>query len=122
MRLSGNFSTLFAAMGSLFCWVFFPFLNIDIPISLLLNYSAALNTIYCISACVATTVSLTCIINGKLNFRLIIFSTIAGGVAVGSSAAIMNTSLQALLLGVGAAFVHVSLFQLEKLIRWYVVV
>ena len=110
MRLSSNFSTLFAAIGSLFCWVFFPFLNIDLPLSLILSYSAGLNTIFCISACVATTVSLTCIINGKLNFRDIIFSTIAGGVAVGSSAAIINTSLQALLLGVGAGVMHVALF------------
>lgn len=122
MRVSGKFSNLLAAIGSLFCWVFFPFLNIDIPISLILNYSAGLNTLYCISACVVTSVSLSCIINGKLDLKDIIFSTISGGVAVGSSAAMINNSLEALLLGLGAAVAHVGLFQLDKVIRWYVVV
>jgi ammonia channel protein AmtB len=109
-------------MGSLFCWVFFPFFNVDIPSSLILNYTAGLNTFYCISACVVTTVSLTCMINGKIDLRDIIYSTVAGGVAVGSSAAIIDDSLSALLLGVGAAIIHVSLFQLEKVLRWIVVV
>jgi hypothetical protein len=34
----------------------------------------------------------------------------------------MDNSLQALLLGVAAAIAHVALFQLDRLIRWYVVV
>lgn len=122
MRIAGNFSNFLTAIGSLFCWVFFPFLNIDIPLSLPLNYLAGLNTIFCISACVATTVSLTCIINGKIDLKDVVFSTVAGGVAAGSSAAMINNSLQALLLGVGAAIVHVSLLQLDKVIRWMVVV
>jgi hypothetical protein len=93
MRISGKFSNLFAGIGSLFCWVFFPFLNIDIPISLILNYSAGLNTLYCICGCVVTTVSLTCLINGKLDLKDIIYSTISGGVVAGSSAAMINDSL-----------------------------
>lgn len=122
MRIAGNFSNFLTAIGSLFCWVFFPFLNIDIPLSLPLNYLAGLNTIFCICACVATTVSLTCIINGKIDLKDVVFSTVAGGVAAGSSAAMIDNSLQSLLLGVGTAIVHVCLLQLEQVIRWKVVV
>jgi ammonia channel protein AmtB len=122
LRYSGKFSYFFVAIGSLFCWVFFPFLNIDIPISLVYNYSAGLNTFYCISACVVTSISLTCIINGKLDLKDVILSPVAGGVAAGSSAAIINDTLSALLLGIGASVMLISLLQLDKLIRWRIVV
>ena len=120
--MAGNFSNFLTAIGSLFCWVFFPFLNLDIPITLVFSYMAGLNTIHCISACVATTVGLTCLINGKIDLKDVVLSTVAGGVAAGSSVAMINNSLEALLLGVGAAFVHIGLLQLDKLIRWRVVV
>lgn len=109
-------------MGCLFCWVFFPFFNLDTPISLVLNYVAGLNTFYCISACVVTTVSICCIIHGKLDLKMVIFSVIAGGVAAGSSAAVTNDSLSALLLGIGAAIAHVFMFSIEPIIRWKIVV
>lgn len=121
-RLSGKFSYFLAAMGSLFCWVFFPFMNIDVPVSLVYNNSGGLNTIYCVSACVLTTISLTCIINGKIDLKEVILSPVAGGVAAGSSAAIINNSLSALLLGVGAAMLLVLFLQLDRLTRWVIVV
>lgn len=108
-------------MGSLFCWVFFPFLNTDIPNTLILNLNAGINTFYCISACVVTTVSLTCMIYGRLDLKSIIFSSIAGGVVAGSSVAIINSTLEALLLGIGASFLLIFLFQLDKVLKWYIV-
>lgn len=122
LRLSGKFSYFLAAIGSLFCWVFFPFMNIDIPTSLVYSNSGGLNTIYCISACVLTTISLTCIINGKIDLKEVILSPAAGGVAAGSSAAMINNSLSALLLGVGAAMLLVLFLRLDKVTRWAIVV
>lgn len=113
---------MFAGIGALFCWVFFPFLNIDIPISLAYNYSAAINTFYSISACVMTSVSLSCIINGKLDLKHIVFSPVVGGVAIGSSAAFIRNTLDSMLVGVGAAVLLVGLLQLDRQIRWKVVV
>jgi ammonium transporter Rh len=113
---------MFASIGALFCWVFFPFLNIDIPISLVYNYSAAINTFYSISACVMTSVSLSCIINGKLDLKHIVFSPVVGGVAIGSSAAFISNTFDSMLVGVGAAVLLVCLLGLDRQIRWKVVV
>jgi len=101
-----KFSFATAGIGSLFCWVFFPWLNIDIPASLVYNYQGAINTIYCISSCVITCVGVSCIIHGKLNFKDFVYSPIVGGVIIGSSSALISNSLGAILMGVAAGTFH----------------
>jgi len=112
LRAGSKFSFVLAGIGALFCWVFFVFLNIDIPNSSFLNYYAGINTFYCISACVFMTISFSCILNGKLDFKAIVHSPIVGGVAIGSSSALINTPLSALILGLGAALVYTLLRKL----------
>lgn len=81
-----------------------------------------MSTFYSISGCVLCSISLSCIINGKLDLKDVVFSPIAGGVVVGSSAAFINNNVGSLLLGVGAAVLLVALLQLDTKIRWAVVV
>jgi len=112
LRKAGNFSFLLASVGSLFCWVFFPFLNIDIPNQLIFNFNGGINTFFCISACVVSSVCFTSIINGKFELKYLIYSPIVGGIAAGSSSAIIDNTLSALLLGVGASIIHLIFFKI----------
>lgn len=112
LRKAGNFSFLLASVGSLFCWVFFPFLNIDIPNQLIFNFNGGINTFFCISACVVCSICFTSIINGKIELKYIIYSPIVGGIAAGSSSAIIDNTLSALLLGAGASIIHLVFFKI----------
>lgn len=121
-RVGSKFSFVLSGIGSLFCWVFFAFLNIDSPTDIFLNYYAGINTFYCISACVVMSISFSCIINGKLDFKDLIHSPIVGGVVIGSSSSVINSALSSLLLGSGAALIYILLRKLEMKTKWYVVV
>ena len=110
--MGGKFSYSLVAIGSLFCWAFFPFLNIDTPIAFNYNYQAAISTFFCISASVLTCTGLSALISGQLNLNDIVYSPVVGGVVVGSSAAVMHNSGMAITLGIFAGCIHV-LFQ-----RW----
>jgi len=109
-------------MGSLFCWVFFPWLNIDIPTSLIYNYSGGINTIYCISASAITCVGVSCLINGKLSLKDLIYSPVVGGVIIGSSAAFISNSVGAILMGVTAGGFHIIFQRIESRMRRYVLI
>jgi hypothetical protein len=111
-RVGSKFSFVLSGIGSLFCWVFFVFLNIDIPLNNFTNYYAGINTFYCISACVIISIGISCIINGNLDFKDVIYSPIIGGVIVGSSSSIINSALSSLLLGAGAALLFSLLMRL----------
>jgi hypothetical protein len=57
-------SYTYVGLGALFCWVFFPFLNSDIPVSLVYSYQGSINAFYSISAAVLTSVGLSCLFIG----------------------------------------------------------
>lgn len=107
LRVAGKFSYTLTAVGSLFCWVFFPFLNTDIPASLNLNYQAGIATFYCIAGSVLTCTGLSCIVNGRLSLRDVAYSPVVGGVIVGSSAGIVSNSAGALILGAVGGIFHI---------------
>lgn len=105
-------SYTFVGLGALFCWVFFPFLNTDIPVSLVYSYQGGVNAFYSISAAVLTSVGLGCLFVGQLNYKDFVYSPVVGGVIVGTSSAFITNSVGAILLGIGAGTFH-FLFQ-----RW----
>mgnify|MGYP003491484192 CR=1 FL=1 len=72
-------------VGSVFIWVFFPVLNMDIPNTLFVYSNAGIATIFCISSCVISSIAFTLIINGKIEIRDLITAPIIGGVVIGSS-------------------------------------
>jgi ammonia channel protein AmtB len=98
-----------ASIGSLFCWVFFPFLNWDIPVQFIYSNQAAINTLYCITASVITCACISCLFYGQMSLKDVVYSPVVGGVIVGSSAAMINNSAGALILGMVAGIVHTLL-------------
>ena len=118
-RVGGKFSYTLVGMGSLFCWVFFPFLNNDIPVTLAYSYQAVINCIYSMCASVLTAIGLSCLFTGKLNLKDFIYGPIVGAVIIGSSAAFITNTVGALLMGVGAGTTHFLLHRWEARIKWY---
>ena len=109
MRVAGKFSYTLVGVGSLTCFVFFPFLNVDLPASLVYSYQAGMATYYCMAACVLTSVGLSCTLKGQLEIKDLLYSPLAGGVAIGSSAGLISNSAGAITLGFVAGVVHVLL-------------
>ena len=68
--------------------------------------NAGMNTVICISACVVTMVGINLTVDARLQIRNLITAPIAGGVIVGSSSANIYTALEAILLGMLAAFLQ----------------
>ena len=105
-RVGGKMSYTFVGIGALFCMVFFPFLNTDIPTNFVYNYQAGISCFYCMSASVLTCIGLCCLFVGKLDLKDFVYSPVVGGVIVGSSAALIRNSAGAVLLGIGAGIFH----------------
>lgn len=112
-------SYTFVGVGALFCWVFFPFLNTNIPTSLIYNYQAGINCFYCMAASVMTCVGLCCLFVGQLNLKDFVYSPVVGGVIIGTSAAFISNSVGAILLGILAGIVHFLFSRWETKIKWY---
>lgn len=87
--MGGKFSYTLVFIGALFCWVFFPFLNTDIPPILNYNYQAGINCFYSMTASVLACASFSSLINGQLSLKDVIYSPVVGGVIIGSSAAVI---------------------------------
>ena len=96
-----------ALVGAAFTWVFFPVLNMDIPGTLFIYTNAGISTVLSVSASVLAAVGFSLVLNGKMEFRDIITSPIAGGVIVGCSSTYIYNPLQSLLLGSGAGILQV---------------
>ena len=118
LRVSGKFSMTVASIGGLFCWVFFPSLNMEFLSSSLYQFFGGTNTIYCISSCVLTALGLSCIVYGRLDMKDLVYSPVIGGVIIGSSARLINNSAGAMLLGVGAAVINLLFRWVEFKLKW----
>jgi len=105
--VSHKFNITIALLGAAFCWVFFPVLNMDIPIDYFLYSNAGISVLYCISATVLTSVAFSLILNGKIEYRDLITAPIAGGVIIGSSSVYIYNPLESLLFGTAAGILQV---------------
>ena len=104
--MAGKFSACLVGIGALICWVFFPFFSSDIPSALTYSYHSVTATYYSISACVFTSIGLSCVITGQIDYWDFVYSPVAGGVIVGSSAAFINNTAGAIILGIIAGIIH----------------
>ena len=86
MLMAGRMSLTIGGVGALITWTFMPWLNADLPTVLFYHYTAILNSFVAISACVAMTVSLNCIIFGQIDYLDLVYSPLAGGIAVSTNA------------------------------------
>uniref|UniRef100_A0A2I3GRX1 Ammonium transporter Rh type C n=1 Tax=Nomascus leucogenys TaxID=61853 RepID=A0A2I3GRX1_NOMLE len=94
-------SDLFAMIGTLFLWMYWPSFNSAISYHGDSQHRAAINTYCSLAACVLTSVAISSALHkkGKLDMVHIQNATLAGGVAVGTAAEMMLMPYGALIVG-----------------------
>ncbi|XP_059501423.1 ammonium transporter Rh type A isoform X3 [Stegostoma tigrinum] len=100
-------SDLFAMIGTLFLWMFWPSFNSAIVENPDGQYRAIINTYFSLAACVLTAYALSSLVDkkGKLDMVHIQNATLAGGVAAGTSADMMIYPYGSLLIGFTAGII-----------------
>ncbi|XP_018620615.1 ammonium transporter Rh type C-like isoform X1 [Scleropages formosus] len=102
-RLIGSVyhSDVFAMIGTLFLWMFWPSFNSAIAYHGDGQHRAAINTYLSLASCVLTTVAISSVTQkkGKLDMVHIQNATLAGGVAVGTAAEFLLTCYGSLIVG-----------------------
>ncbi|XP_068039328.1 ammonium transporter Rh type A [Anomalospiza imberbis] len=103
-------SDMFAMIGTLFLWLFWPSFNSAIAEA---QVTAIINTYYSLAACTVITFALSSLVDkrGKFSMVLIQNATLAGGVAVGTCADLEIHPFSAMFIGVIAGIVSVLGFQ-----------
>ncbi|NXQ44209.1 RHAG protein, partial [Catharus fuscescens] len=103
-------SDMFAMIGTLFLWLFWPSFNSAIAGE---QGTAIINTYFALAACTVTTFALSSLVDkrGKFSMVLIQNATLAGGVAVGTCADLAIHPFSAMFIGVLAGIVSVLGFQ-----------
>ncbi|KAM6202409.1 LOW QUALITY PROTEIN: ammonium transporter Rh type C [Rhynchocyon petersi] len=94
-------SDVFAMIGTLFLWMYWPSFNSAVSNHGDAQHRAVINTYCSLAACVLTTVALSSLLNrkGKLDMVYIQNATLAGGVAVGTAAEMMLMPYGSLIIG-----------------------
>lgn len=94
-------SDLFAMIGTLFLWMYWPSFNSAVSHHGDAQHRAAINTYCSLAACVLTAVALSSALHkkGKLDMVHIQNATLAGGVAVGTAAEMMLMPYGSLIVG-----------------------
>lgn len=94
-------SDIFAMIGTLFLWMYWPSFNSAISHHGDAQHRAAINTYCSLASSVLTTVAISSVVNksGKLDMVHIQNATLAGGVAVGTAAEMMLTPYGSLIVG-----------------------
>ncbi|XP_063173369.1 ammonium transporter Rh type A isoform X1 [Candoia aspera] len=102
-------SDLFAMIGTLFLWLFWPSFNSAIAKSGEDQQRAIMNTYFSLAACTLTTFAFSILVEhrGKLDMVHIQNATLAGGVAVGSCADLNILPFGAMLIGSIAGIISV---------------
>ncbi|TSK45828.1 Ammonium transporter Rh type C 1 [Bagarius yarrelli] len=115
-------SDLFAMIGTLFLWMFWPSFNSAICDHGDGQHRAAINTYLSLAATVLTTVAISSLKHGKLDMVHIQNSTLAGGVAVGTAAEFMLMPYGSLIVGFCCGiistlgYIYISPFLEKKLL------
>uniref|UniRef100_A0A8C2A842 Rh family, B glycoprotein (gene/pseudogene) n=1 Tax=Cyprinus carpio TaxID=7962 RepID=A0A8C2A842_CYPCA len=102
-------SDLFAMIGTIYLWMFWPSFN-----SAITNYGdpqhrTAMNTYYSLAACTLATFAFSALVNpeGKLDMVHIQNAALAGGVAVGTAGEMMLTPFGSMIVGFLAGTISV---------------
>uniref|UniRef100_A0A914L9Y9 Ammonium transporter AmtB-like domain-containing protein n=1 Tax=Meloidogyne incognita TaxID=6306 RepID=A0A914L9Y9_MELIC len=108
---SGHSSELFAMLGTLFIWSFFPSFNAgSIPHSTPeMRHRAFLNSYLAMAACTTATFMLSSLADhlGRFNMAHIQSSSLAGGIAIGAFANVILYPHHAIVVGAAAALISV---------------
>ncbi|KAK6490008.1 ammonium transporter Rh type A-like [Huso huso] len=100
-------SDLFAMIGTIFLWMFWPSFNSAIADEGENQYRAVVNTYFSLAACVVAAYAISSVVEhkGKLDMVHIQNATLAGGVAVGTCADMNIGPFGALLIGLVAGII-----------------
>ncbi|MBN3319461.1 RHAG protein, partial [Atractosteus spatula] len=100
-------SDLFAMIGTIFLWMFWPSFNSAIAESPQEQYTAVVNTYLSLAACVLSAYAISSLVEkkGKLDMVHIQNATLAGGVAVGTCADMAIGPFGAMLIGLTAGII-----------------
>ncbi|XP_038065645.1 ammonium transporter Rh type B-like isoform X2 [Patiria miniata] len=114
-------SDIFSLIGTIFLWMFWPSFNSALALEDA-RHRAVINTYFSLAACCVVTFAISTLLNkdGKVEMVHIQNATLAGGVAVGTSADLMIQPWGAILIGVIAAMLSVLGFKYIQsfLTRW----
>ncbi|KAM6081989.1 ammonium transporter Rh type A isoform 1-T1 [Chlamydotis macqueenii] len=102
-------SDIFAMIGTLFLWLFWPSFNSAITSEQIYRIKAIVNTYYSLAACTVVTFALSSLVEkrGKFSMVLIQNATLAGGVAVGTCADLPIHPFAAMCIGSIAGIISV---------------
>uniref|UniRef100_A0A0N5AJM8 Ammonium_transp domain-containing protein n=1 Tax=Syphacia muris TaxID=451379 RepID=A0A0N5AJM8_9BILA len=104
-------SDIFSMIGAIFLWVFWPSFNAAIATPEDARHRAIINTYLSLCACTLVTFMISQLTDPERKMRFsmvhIANSTLAGGVAIGTTANVVLHPLHALLVGAGAAVISV---------------
>ncbi|NXN65684.1 RHAG protein, partial [Himantopus himantopus] len=102
-------SDIFAMIGTLFLWLFWPSFNSAIASETIYQIKAIVNTYYSLAACTVVTFALSSLVDqrGKFSMVLIQNATLAGGVAVGTCADLSIHPFAAMCIGSIAGIISV---------------
>ncbi|NXT84314.1 RHAG protein, partial [Zapornia atra] len=105
-------SDLFAMIGTLFLWLFWPSFNSAIASEVNTQSKAIVNTYFALAACAVVTFALSSMVDkrGKFSMGLIQNATLAGGVAVGTCADLPISPFGAMCIGTIAGIISVCGF------------
>lgn len=115
-------SDIFAMIGTVFLWIFWPSFNGGFADDQQQKDRAYLNTFFSLCACTAVTFAISSLVDkeGKLNMVHVQNSTLAGGVAVGASAQMPMHPFGAMIFGSAAGLISVLGYKfLTPLLRKY---
>ncbi|NXW65844.1 RHAG protein, partial [Eurystomus gularis] len=106
-------SDMFAMIGALFLWIFWPSFNSAIADEPFYQMKAIVNTYYSLAACTVVTFAFSSLLDqrGKFSMVLIQNATLAGGVAVGTCADMSIHPFAAMCIGSIAGIISVLGFQ-----------
>uniref|UniRef100_A0A1I7XIS0 PH domain-containing protein n=1 Tax=Heterorhabditis bacteriophora TaxID=37862 RepID=A0A1I7XIS0_HETBA len=102
-------SDIFAMIGAIFLWVFWPSFNAGVAEPADARQRAVCNTFLSLCACTVMTFLVSQAVDKHKKFDMVHIanSTLAGGVAIGSTANVVINPLHAMMVGVAAAVLSV---------------
>ncbi|XP_060061550.1 blood group Rh(CE) polypeptide isoform X2 [Erinaceus europaeus] len=103
-------SSLFAMLGSLFLWMFWPSFNSALLGSLDGRRKAVLNTYYALAVSAVTAISVSALARPqrRINMTHIHNAMLAGGVAVGTTCHVISSPWLAMILGLLAGLISIG--------------
>jgi len=100
---------LFAMIGAIFLWIFWPSFNAVVATPENARVRAMMNTYLSLAACTLTTFVVSQLVDHEKRFNMVHIanSTLAGGVAIGTTANVILSPFHALLIGTIAGIISV---------------